>query len=136
MRVLIAEDDASLRTALRLVFADAGHEVFEASSVSGVRDLLFPVIPDALIIDAGLPGDGVALWRELQANTAYRGRAILVTGDPPTLRGLSAEADVFAKPFDYGALLARVRAAGGGATDSVKGRPSGDHGDQRLPSTG
>ena len=136
MRVLIAEDDQSVRIALRMVLADAGHEVFEASSTAEVRALLFPVIPDALIVDAGLPGDGVELWRELQASTTYRGRAILVSGDPTALRGMRSDANVFAKPFDFDALLERIRRVGTPSSGEVRGRLGQDPPGRRLPGTG
>lgn len=136
MRVLIAEDDRSLRSALRMVLKDAGHEVFMASTVAEARSTLFPALPDVILVDASIPGDGVALWQELQASTSYRGRAFLMTGDPTTLGALKRRADVFAKPFDYDVLLAQVREVGGGGESPLKEPREGDPRGRRLPSTG
>ena len=136
MRVLIADDDHALRTAMRLVFEESGHEVFQASSVEEVRDMLFPVLPEALLIDAGLRGGGLALWEELQATTHYRGRALLITGDPLALGALKTRADVFAKPFDYDVLLDHVQRIAAPADESVRERLAEDRSGRRLPGTG
>jgi two-component system KDP operon response regulator KdpE len=137
MRVLIADDDSALRKALQLVLEDAGHEVFQAESAIDARSMLSPMLPDILIIDAGLRHGGLAFWQELQASTMYRGRAILITGDLATLGSLRDHPHVFAKPFDYDALLAHVRRLGAPGHDGTRAPLlEGDPPNRRLPSMG
>lgn len=112
MRILIAEDDTPLRVALRLVLEDAGFRVAEVSDVGQVPARLADPLPDAIVIDAGANGLGTAVWSELVRQPDWAGRALLVTGNVAALGALAAHPDVLAKPFDYGALVARFRAMG------------------------
>ena len=110
MRILIADDDPSLRIALRLVLEDAGHDVVEATAEPEARFRLREGRVDIALVDAGMSGTGVRLWQDLQADEAWHGRALLVTGDPWSLGALAEHADVLGKPFDFEALLARIAA--------------------------
>ncbi len=110
MRLLIADDDPSLRLALRMVLEDAGHEVVEAATEPAAREALASVRPDFALIDAGMSGRGVELWRDLRATSPER--VLLLTGDAPTLGDLAEEASVVSKPFDFDRLLARIESVG------------------------
>lgn len=112
MRLLVADDDSAVRTALRLVLEDAGHEVLQATSVVQAREVLSRGITDVVLVDAGISEAGVALWRELEANPLHEGRALLLTGNLPALGGLRDHAMVYAKPFDYAELLRRIDSLG------------------------
>ncbi len=112
MRLLVADDDSSLRLALRLVLEDAGHDVLEASSVSEARGLVAAHRPDFILIDAGMCQEGVNLWDELLADIRFRGRVLLLTGDLTTLGLLGHHHAVVSKPFDYERLLHRIEKAG------------------------
>ena len=112
MRLLVADDDSSLRLALRLVLEDAGHDVLEASSVSEARRLVAAHRPDFVLIDAGMCQEGVNLWDELVSDIRFRGRVLLLTGDLTTLGLLGHHHAVVSKPFDYERLLHRVEKAG------------------------
>lgn len=66
-KVLIVEDDVSLRTALADKFKEKGYGVLEASSANEVRTLLASEQPRALILDLILPvKDGISLLEELR----------------------------------------------------------------------
>lgn len=122
MRLLVADDDSSLRLALRLVLEDAGHEVVEVGSVSDARRIIETQDLDFALIDAGMCQEGVALWDELESAEEFRGRALLLTGDLLTLGYVGNHDGVISKPFDFGALLTRIEGAGprdGPATDGV-----------------
>jgi len=112
MNVLVADDDPSLRLALRLVLEDAGHDVVEANTVGEARTVIAAGSADLLLLDAGMSGSGTRLWLELDDHPRYRGRALLLTGDVPTLRDLGRHERVIEKPFDYGLLLERIDEAG------------------------
>ncbi|MBT8488208.1 MAG: response regulator [Gemmatimonadetes bacterium] len=119
MRLLVADDDSSLRLAIRLVLEDAGHDVLEASSVREVRGLITAHRPDFILIDGGMCQEGVDLWDELVSDIRYRGRVLLLTGDTTTLGALGHHDAVVGKPFDYERLLHRIEKAGprpGGGT--------------------
>ena len=104
MRVLIVEDP-SLTTALTLVLRQAGYEVIHRESVDESRLLLGQTDVDAAVIDCGSKGGGRKFWQELEASEAYRGRVILLAGDPATLGPLRGSPRVYEKPFGYGELL-------------------------------
>ena len=126
MRLLIADDDSSLRTALRLVFEDVGHQVVECDSVEGARVLLSRSEADVALIDAGMrsggagssgsgaetAGSGAGLWRELEEHGAFRGRVILLTGDLGALGALARHPAVLGKPFDFAEMIARIEEIG------------------------
>lgn len=113
MRILIAEDDTPLRVAMRLVLEDAAFRVVEVSDAGQVAARLAEhPLPDAIVIDAGGNGLGTTVWSELVRQPDWAGRALLVTGNVAALGALAAHPDVLAKPFDYGALVARFRAMG------------------------
>ena len=118
LRLLIADDDPSLRIALQLVFEQAGHQVFPAESAAEVRATLSTVPVDAVLLDAGLREGGIELWQELEADESLRGRALLLTGNLPALGPLRDHDRVLGKPFDYDALLERVEALGSRASSA------------------
>lgn len=112
MRLLIADDDASLRTALRLVLEDAGHDVVEAASASDARSIIDQSAVDLVLVDAGMDDGGVQLWDELESKTDYRGRAMLLTGDLRAVGILVEHERVMGKPFDFDSLLNHIEGIG------------------------
>ncbi len=139
MRLLVADDDSSLRLALRLVLEDAGHAVLEASRVSEARDLIAQQRPDFILIDAGMCQGGVNLWDELVSDLRFRGRVLLLTGDLTTLGLLGHHHAVVSKPFDYDRLLHRIEKAGPRPVDrgsmDREGRPVDDPPDDAVISS-
>ena len=114
MRVLVVEDDSTLRSELAQMLSGRGYAVDTASDG---RDGLFVAREyplDAAIIDLGLPRmDGVDLIR--QVRTAGRDYPILILtardGWRSKVEGLEAGADDYlVKPFHNEELLARLRA--------------------------
>ena len=128
MRLLVADDDPSLRLALRLVLEDAGHEVVEADSVHEARAILDAGELDFALIDAGMSQEGVGLWDELERDARFRGRALLLTGDLMTLGMLQEHERVVGKPFDFAWLLSRIEREGplGGNVDETGEDPPPD----------
>src|SRR5262245_46059693 len=114
MRVLVAEDDEGLREVLVLGLADAGYHVDAVERGDDAIDSLKWYEYDVAILDWRMPGqegnDVVAWARRNQRPTAI---LMLTARDTPAdrIRGLDTGADDYlVKPFDFGELLARVRA--------------------------
>lgn len=112
MRLLIVDDDPSLRVAIQMVCELAGHSVTSVDAVSAAREQLDGHTFDAVLIDAGMTGSGVDLWRSLIDQPTYDGRAILMTGNLPALGTLARHPQVMDKPFDYDELLERLEGMG------------------------
>jgi DNA-binding response OmpR family regulator len=114
MRVLVAEDDQGLQEVLVLGLRDAGYQVDVVDRGDDAIDQLRWYEYDVAIIDWRMPGaegiDVVAWARKHDRPTAL---LMLTARDMPAdrIRGLDAGADDYlVKPFDFGELLARVRA--------------------------
>ena len=114
MRLLVAEDDPGLRQVLVMGLRDYGYQVDAAERGDDAIDLLRFYDYDVAVIDWRMPGaegiDVVAWARKHGKPTAL---LMLTARDAPPdrIRGLDAGADDYlVKPFDFGELLARIRA--------------------------
>ena len=114
MRVLVAEDDPGLREVMVLGLQDSGYQVDAVDRGDDAIDQLKWYDYDVAIIDWRMPGaegiDVVAWARRKHRPTAL---LMLTARDAPAdrIRGLDTGADDYlVKPFDFGELLARVRA--------------------------
>ena len=114
MRVLVAEDDEGLREVLVLGLSEAGYHVDAVERGDDAIDQLRWYEYDVAVIDWRMPGaegiDVVAWARRHDRPTAL---LMLTARDTPAdrIRGLDTGADDYlVKPFDFGELLARVRA--------------------------
>ena len=114
MRILVAEDDPGLQEVIALGLRDAGYHVDAVERGDDAIDQLKWYEYDVAIIDWRMPGaegiDVVAWARRHQRPTAL---LMLTARDAPAdrIRGLDTWADDYlVKPFDFGELLARVRA--------------------------
>src|SRR5690606_25246407 len=67
-RLLIVDDEQSVRDFLRLLFEDSGYAIQEADSVRGARRLLDRLRFDVALCDLKMPdGSGLDLLREIRA---------------------------------------------------------------------
>ena len=114
MRILIAEDDPGLRDVLVMGLEDQGYYVDAVERGDDAIDQLRFYDYDVAVIDwrmPGAPGIDVVAWaRKNQKPTAL---LMLTARDaaPDRIQGLDAGADDYlVKPFDFGELLARIRA--------------------------
>jgi DNA-binding response OmpR family regulator len=114
MRVLVAEDDPGLREVVVLGLTGAGYHVDAVERGDDAMDYLKWYEYDVAIVDWRMPGaegiDVVAWARKHERPTAI---LMLTARDAPAdrIRGLDGGADDYlVKPFDFGELLARVRA--------------------------
>ena len=104
-RILIVEDDADGREALRMQLVMSGYEVHEAHDGESGIELVQRVHPDVVLLDIGLPGvDGYEVARRLKtAPTCPRLIAVTGYGRPEDhQRAISAGFDEhLTKPLDY-----------------------------------
>jgi DNA-binding response OmpR family regulator len=111
-RLLIVDDDPSVRSMLREYLEDHDFAVAEAGSGAQMRECIEGELPDAVLLDVRLPGeDGLTLAKYLRER--YDLAIIMVTASGDVIDrvvGLEIGADDYiAKPFDPRELLARLR---------------------------
>jgi len=114
MRILVIEDDDAVRAAVRRALLLGGYEVLQASG--GEEGILKAQsdVPDAIILDLGLPDiDGMQVTRTLRGSGNRTPILMLTARDAIDDRvdGLEAGADDYlVKPYDVRELQARLRA--------------------------
>lgn len=114
-RVLVVEDEASIREMLTLNLKMAGWEVLEAGSAERALELMHREEPcDAALLDIMLPGmDGLSLCETIRRDNNDIGIIIVSAKgqESDKIRGLSIGADDYiAKPFSVSELVARLEA--------------------------
>jgi two-component system copper resistance phosphate regulon response regulator CusR len=114
MRILVAEDDPGLRDVIVLGLADSGYHVDAVDRGDDAIDQLKFYEYDVAIIDWRMPGtEGIDVVAWARRNHRPTAILMLTARDAPAdrIRGLDSGADDYlVKPFDFGELLARVRA--------------------------
>ena len=114
MRILVAEDDRSLREILVLGLEDNGFRVDAVERGDDAIDQLKFYEYDVAILDWRMPGaSGIDVVRWARRHDRPTALLMLTARDAPPDRisGLDAGADDYiVKPFDFGELLARIRA--------------------------
>ena len=114
-KVLVVEDEASIRELIALNLQMAGWEVLEAENGErGLRRLKEEGPCDAAVLDVMLPGiDGFSLCESIRRDDQNIGIIILSAKglEEDKIRGLSIGADDYiTKPFSVSELLARIEA--------------------------
>ena len=114
MRILVAEDDAGLREVIVLGLQERGYQVDAVERGDDAIDQLSWYEYDVAILDWRMPGkEGIDVVRWARRQNRPTAILMLTARDTPADRisGLDAGADDYlVKPFDFGELLARVRA--------------------------
>ncbi len=113
-RVLVVEDEETIREAVAAALGDAGYRVLGLPDASGVEQAVTEFRPDLAVVDVLLPGgrDGLAVARDVRAR-CDAGVLVLTALDQVSdrLRGFEAGADDYlVKPFAMAELVARVGA--------------------------
>jgi two-component system response regulator MprA len=114
MRVLVVDDDRAVRDALRRVLTLDGYEVQSAEGGAEAIDAVAQAVPDAVVLDIGMPGiDGLEVCERLRL-LGNRVPILMLTARveiSDRVAGLDAGADDYLiKPFDVNELKARLRA--------------------------
>jgi DNA-binding response OmpR family regulator len=114
VRILVAEDDPGLQDVLVLGLQDAGYHVDAVDRGDDAIDQLRWYDYDVAVIDWRMPGaEGIDVVAWARKNDKPTALLMLTARDAPAdrIRGLDTGADDYlVKPFDFGELLARVRA--------------------------
>jgi CheY-like chemotaxis protein len=120
--VLVAEDNALVADAMRLLFEETGHRVTTAASITDVVAAAVADPVDLLLLDLGLAdGDGLEALARLRDRDATPRVVVALTGrdEPEVIERckLAGCREVLLKPVPIGELLRRSRVwlAGAGA---------------------
>ena len=113
-RLLVVDDDRSIREIMKLSLEDEGYLVDTAETAEDALDQVRRIAPDLLILDVMLPGgmSGFDLTREIRRTSNLP--IVLLTARTDTIDkvvGLESGADDYVeKPFEMRELVARLRA--------------------------
>ena len=112
-KILIIEDDPSIRDELSLLLKNEGYSPFAPSDFEDVPSQAARYTPDLILLDINLPGrDGFSLCAELRK--IIQAPIIYVTSRDSGLdevRALSLGGDDYiTKPYSVPVLLARIKA--------------------------
>lgn len=112
--ILVVEDEKKVSALIQQGLREVGYSVDTADSPTAARELLRNKKFDLLILDVMLPEmNGMDFAKELR-NGGFNEYIIMLTALSTTkdkIQGLDAGADDYlVKPFEFGELLARVRA--------------------------
>ena len=114
MRILVAEDDPGLQSIIALGLREAGYQVDVVDRGDDAIDQMKWYEYDVAVIDWRMPGaEGIDVLAWARRNDRPTALLMLTARDTPAdrIRGLDTGADDYlVKPFDFGELLARVRA--------------------------
>ena len=114
MKVLVVDDEPSVRSALQRALALERYEVTLAEDGQQALDTLAEGVVDAIVLDVMMPRiDGLEVCRRLRAAGDRTPVLVLTARDsvPDRVRGLDAGADDYlVKPFALRELNARLRA--------------------------
>ena len=117
VKILVVEDDATIRALLEMALLGAGFKDVKSSARGDEGlDAIKRTKPDLVLLDLMLPGlDGFAIAKRIREMPELAATKIIMltarTQNEDIVRGLSCGADDYVtKPFDRLVLLARVRA--------------------------
>jgi len=114
MRILVVEDQDSIRRMIEALVGARGYEVTAASTGTKAIDVALADPPDMVLLDLMLPGhDGFEVCRRLRSEPGTRTIPILIISalDDPESRARAADAGAtayYTKPFSPIALLKEI----------------------------
>jgi len=113
-RVLVVDDETSIRRYLRAALTAQGLTVYEAANGQEALNAVIANRPDLIILDLGLPDiGGIEVTRQLRewSQTPITILSVRET-EQDKIAALDAGADDYlTKPFSTGELMARIRVA-------------------------
>ena len=111
-RVLVVDDEASIRSSLRMILQHAGYQFLEAASGQEALDRIASDAPEVVVLDIKMPGmDGFELARRVK-QIADLPIIVLSAVDASEAKVNALELyaeDYVTKPFDPDELVARIQ---------------------------
>jgi CheY-like chemotaxis protein len=122
-RILVVEDDPSLRVVIRMVLERAGYEIAEAPHGAAALEQVSETAPDLVLADLKMPVmGGLELIRRLRADPGTASMpVVLLTGLAGAGEANQAANAVLGKPFEPVDLVAVVDRLVG----TMRGTPRG-----------
>lgn len=114
-RILIIEDEMTIRDMLRFALEPAGFDVMEAGSANEAKQQIAKHIPQLILLDWMLPGmSGIDFAHQLKKDTKTQNIPIIMltakAEEINKVKGLETGADDYiTKPFSPRELIARVK---------------------------
>ena len=113
--VLVIEDEEDISSFLRYILENENFTVKTAGSLAEARVHLKEGLPDAVLLDRGLPdGDGLDICRELKG-AGVKPRVLVLSArrsSEEVKEGLAAGADHYiTKPFQFMDVISRLEPA-------------------------
>jgi DNA-binding response OmpR family regulator len=115
MRILIADDEPHIVTALEFLLKAAGYEVAVARTGDEALALIGNGRPELVLLDVMMPGrSGYEVCREIRARPELAAMKVVMLsakgGEPDVRQGMEAGADHYiTKPFSNRELLDTIR---------------------------
>ncbi len=111
-KILVADDDASIVDAIKMILEDEGYDV--DTTVDGETvSKMFENQPDLLLLDIWMSGqDGRDICKALKAQESTKHIPIIMVSankDTEEMAKISGAEDFLAKPFELEDLLAKVK---------------------------
>jgi CheY-like chemotaxis protein len=119
-RILLVEDHATMRAAIRAILEPAGHDVVEVADGAAALEAVRTSPPDLVVLDLNIPGTpGEEVLHAIRLDPSASGIGIVVVTAAEEERRaevMAAGADAyFTKPFGPAALLQTVSRVLGGS---------------------
>ena len=117
LKIVVVEDDPSMRQAIERILHTAGHNAQWYESAEAVVDMEAVMTTDCLILDIELPGmSGLELYRTLKRSGLTTPAIFVTAHDGHSMRDEAERlgaANYLTKPFSGRALLTAVAEATG-----------------------
>lgn len=113
MKIIIIEDEITIRNELQILLENAGYETFAPDSFSDITEQIIKEEPDLILLDVNLPGiSGFDICSQIRGKTEVP--VIFLTSRTDSmdeLTGILRGADDYiTKPYQVPILLARIAA--------------------------
>jgi len=115
-KVLIADDEPSIVTAVEFLLRREGYEVYIARDGAEALALIESARPDLVVLDVMMPQkSGYEICRSIRERAEWRGIKVIMLSakgrDAEVSKGMTMGADIYVtKPFSTRDLMGRVKA--------------------------
>jgi DNA-binding NtrC family response regulator len=106
-RILIVDDENTIRTTLRIIFQEAGYKVLTAGTPAEALRLFRTEPLDMVLLDYRLPDNGETVGPEM-SRMKPEVPIVVLSGDPEAGSAISFAAALIAKPIQPEQLLEEV----------------------------